>query len=271
MMRYVVLDKEVGQTPLSAILSFKESNPAYKDIPMTYAGRLDPMASGKLLILIGDECKKQETYHALDKQYQFTILFGFSTETGDVLGLPTSCPPPPEEGIEQKIQTVLEDLPKELSLPYPVYSSKTVAGKPLFLWALEKRLDEIAIPHFTSKLYGIELREIEHVSARDVSNHIHQKIDTIPEVTEESKKLGADFRRKEIHTAWHEVFPPHDENQYAVAHFTCNVSSGMYIRSLAPCIAKQMGTCGLAYSIYRSKIGRYTNTPLGGFWTKVFK
>ena len=58
MKRFVVLEKKVGETPLACLLSYKKAHPELGGIPASYAGRLDPMASGKLLILLGEECKK---------------------------------------------------------------------------------------------------------------------------------------------------------------------------------------------------------------------
>jgi len=46
------------------------------------------------------------------------------------------------------------------------------------------------------------------------------------------------------------------------------VSSGTYIRSLAPEIARRVGTVGLAYSIHRTEIGRYLGF---GFWLKRYQ
>ena len=88
MRRYAVINKSLGETPLLAIQNYQRSDSALMHMPLTYAGRLDPMASGKLLVLIGEECKKREKYDGLDKEYIFEILLGFSTDTGDVLGLP---------------------------------------------------------------------------------------------------------------------------------------------------------------------------------------
>ncbi len=87
MKRYVVLEKFVGQTPLECAEAWRAEHPQYADVPLAYAGRLDPMASGKLLILIGEECKQQARYHGLDKRYEFQVLCGFSSDSGDVLGL----------------------------------------------------------------------------------------------------------------------------------------------------------------------------------------
>ena len=86
MRRYEIVEKSVGETPLQALEAFRERE-RLGGIPLTYAGRLDPMASGKLLILIGDECKKRDTYTGLDKRYRFEVLFGARTDTGDILGI----------------------------------------------------------------------------------------------------------------------------------------------------------------------------------------
>lgn len=46
MKRFVVLEKPTGETPLMAIKRWKIANPEYSEVPASYAGRLDPMASG---------------------------------------------------------------------------------------------------------------------------------------------------------------------------------------------------------------------------------
>jgi len=48
------LYKNMGETPLECLERFKVENPKWQGVPMTYAGRLDPMAKGLLLVLAGD-------------------------------------------------------------------------------------------------------------------------------------------------------------------------------------------------------------------------
>jgi len=47
----LLLNKKEGETPLEALQAFRSKNKKYKGVKMTYAGRLDPMASGLLLVL----------------------------------------------------------------------------------------------------------------------------------------------------------------------------------------------------------------------------
>ncbi|MFA6227119.1 MAG: hypothetical protein WC631_01385 [Candidatus Paceibacterota bacterium] len=86
------LYKKRGETPLECLNRFKLANPEYKDDKMTYAGRLDPLAEGILLVLVGEECKNKDKYLGLDKEYEVTVLFGFATDSFDVLGLVNSSP-----------------------------------------------------------------------------------------------------------------------------------------------------------------------------------
>jgi tRNA pseudouridine(55) synthase len=238
---------------------------------MAYAGRLDPMAEGKLLVLQGDECKVQEKYHKLDKEYEFEVLFGVSSDTADVLGLLDTCAVPTLNTTD--IKNVLKKMIGNVELPYPHFSSKTVGGKPLHVWKLEGRIDEIEIPKKKSTLYTLELLELKTISAQQVYVYATEKIETIPKVTDASKALGNDFRRADIRLCWQQFMENNDpEAQYFVAKFTCICSSGTYMRTLAELIANELGTCGLSYSIKRTKIGIYKQLPFGlGFWKKQYR
>lgn len=70
--------KHIGETPLEALERFRREQGIAADVPMTYAGRLDPMAEGLLLILLGEECKNKEKYLGLDKEYEVEVLFGIT-------------------------------------------------------------------------------------------------------------------------------------------------------------------------------------------------
>ena len=50
---------------------------------MGHAGTLDPLASGLMIIGVGDGTKKLNEYLKLSKIYIADILLGISTETGD--------------------------------------------------------------------------------------------------------------------------------------------------------------------------------------------
>jgi len=267
MKRYVVRNKPVGATPLQCMEDWRAAQPpAYANVPLTYAGRLDPLASGTLLILIGEECKKKDQYLALDKAYSFSVLLGVSSDSGDVLGLtdttvPTTLP-------ATKLQIAARQCVGDITLPYPIFSSKTVVGKPLHTWAMEGRLSEITIPTKSSTVYYLRHAGTDTLSATDIHAHVHAKINTILPVTELRKALGNDFRRTDVLAGWDTWLERNLNTTWQIAHFTCIASSGTYMRTLASEIATQCNTRGLAWSIERTTIGTYQTLPFikTGFW-----
>lgn len=269
MERYVVLNKKVGETPLECAEAWRTTRPDLANIPLAYAGRLDPLASGKLLVLIGEECKRQTEYHNLDKTYEIEVVFGLASDTGDVMGLLQSGEAPVVSTSD--ISRALTTLTGTIELPYPAYSSKTVAGKPLHTWALEGRLNEITIPTKTSTIYRLKLNTFSTISGADLYEHALATINSIPTVTDDRKALGNDFRRDDIRSAWATWLPTHKQQSFPLARITCTASSGTYMRTLANCIAQECGTIGLATKIHRTEIGTYYPLPLiGGIWTKRY-
>lgn len=239
--------------------------------PLCYAGRLDPMASGKLLILIGDECKRQQAYHKLDKEYVFEVLFGVGSDTGDVLGRLEYGNVVPEVSAVDLRRVARSLSGSTLSLPYPAFSAKTVAGKPLHVWTLEGRLDEIEIPTATTRIHRLTLEHVTRRNGADIAHHSLVKIEAIPPVTEASKRLGADFRRVDVRRDWQTFREKHGDREFIIATFACTASAGTYMRSLAEHIGARFGTSALAYSIHRTTIGRYMPLPLNlGLWLKIY-
>lgn len=264
---HVLLDKKVGETPLQVTETWRKKHPEMNGVPLAYAGRLDPMASGKLLVLIGEECKRQVEYHHLDKEYQITILFGLASDSGDVLGII-------KPGVTKPINTelikdILLDLEGEITLPYPIFSAKTVAGKPLHTWTMEKRLAEITIPSKTSTIYSLTLDKLQSTDRGQITEAALNKISLLPTVTDPRKALGNDFRRPEVINSWQKFAKiGSNDDQFFLADITCRCSSGTYMRTLAETIAKRAGTTGLAFAIHRSLIGLYDQEHQT--WQKVF-
>jgi tRNA pseudouridine55 synthase len=267
--RFITTQKKVGETPLVALERAREEHAIASHVPLAYAGRLDPMASGLLLILVGDECKQQKKYHALDKEYLVELLFGIGSDTGDILGLvkQASSNTPIDWSMCEK---VVREVLGAVTLPYPHFSSKTVHGKPLHVWTLEGRLDEIHIPLKQSVIHQIRLKHLRTISRTDVLSTVYKKIESIPPVTDPRKALGADFRRDAVRAHWRAI-ENGSKDTYQVLTFSCIASSGTYMRSLCEYMAIRLCTTGLAYSIHRTNIGRYR--PLFGrfgVWTKRF-
>ncbi|MEK7574937.1 MAG: hypothetical protein AAB511_01780 [Patescibacteria group bacterium] len=265
---YAITEKNIGDTPLQALEVFRTADPALVGVPLTYAGRLDPMASGKLLILIGNECKKRKQYDGLDKEYEFEVLLGFRSDTGDVLGLAETCGEAPEVS-EKEIRDAVRSCLGEYRSPYPAFSSKTVGGVPIFHHAIKNTLVEIDIPMVSGTIHQIIFLGTRTVPRDELVEKISAKINLL-HVDETDPRVGSGFRKSEISARWN-ILRFGTPRNFTIVKFRVVVSSGTYIRTLAPSIAEKLGTCGLAYSIHRTKIGRYFSlTKHFGFWRGTF-
>ena len=140
----VTLHKPPGWTPLEAMEALRARTPALTGERMVYAGRLDPMAEGLLLVLTGDDRYALPAHLGHDKDYDATFLFGLSSDTFDALGrlAPVSrLAPDPDACV-----VAVAGLNGAHDLPLPAWSAYKVQGRPLHAWAHEGRLHEIVLP-----------------------------------------------------------------------------------------------------------------------------
>lgn len=268
--------KEWGKTPLETLDELRQKYSILKELPLSYAGRLDPLAEGLMLVLVGETNKDREQYLHLDKTYEVEILFGFKTDTGDLFGVPAVAPSVPSvtnisEGNEatikklsnfssinfsSEIKRVCEGFVGKQQFPYPVYSSKTVQGKPLFQWMNEGRISEIEIPKTDVEIYSIELLnngegEIKEVRGSEILEKVELAL----------KSVKGDFRYGEMREGWKTMLDGKMEEKFMIVKIECTCSSGTYMRVLAEEIGKRISVGGaeggmpsVAYSIKRTKI-----------------
>lgn len=230
----ILLNKPPGLTPLQA-LALLPPNETY-----SYAGRLDPMAEGLLLVLVGDENKDRSKYLDLQKTYEFEILIGVASDTYDVMGR-----------ITQTSDDIVSSIPKisgAMHLPYPPFSSKTVNGKPLFWYAKNNLLETITIPtkeitinNFTVREKTTLINEAVHTSIKNRINLVH-----------------GEFRQAEILADWQNFFDKKTSREMTIYRCSATVTSGTYIRSLINKISQDLKIPMLAYSIKRTAVGPYS-------------
>lgn len=267
-LNYIVLNKIVGETPLEALSLWKNANPEYMETPATYAGRLDPMASGKLLILLGEECKNREQYTGLDKEYEIEVVLGLYTDTGDALGIPAKGPLSVFNTVP--IKKALKSVRGTHTVPYPAFSSKTVSGKPLFTYALAGTLSNISVPTHAETIYSIQLLNVDSLPSKELHERIQAHLAHVPRSDEPSKELGADFRQDDIRAQWDKLLTETNNAAYTVLTLRVTCASGTYMRTLASRIGGGLGTSGFALSINRTKIGKYRTLGPLGFWSKKY-
>ncbi len=183
------------------------------------------MAEGKLLVLLGEECRQQKKYQGLDKEYEIEVVLDVSTDSGDVLGLAeyTSIETHPER---QQVLWALKKLSGPHSVPYPAFSSKTVNGKPLFLYKLEGVLDSIVIPEHIENIYRAELLSLKDIPACELRGRIEKGLAIVPRAPEESMALGRDFRQDEIRARWNTLFDEIPDRTFTILTLRVVCASG---------------------------------------------
>jgi|AntRauTorcE11897_2_1112592.scaffolds.fasta_scaffold00394_22 tRNA pseudouridine(55) synthase len=239
--------KKIGETPLEALQRFRKDNGIDKSVRLSYAGRLDPMASGKLLILEGEENDRRQEFLDLDKTYEFSILFGASTDTFDLLGLVDDI----QEDVsitKDAVQKVLHNMVGEWQMTYPPYSAKTVTykGEKVQLWKLARsgRLEEVSLPKRSVYVYEASCADLEKIDDNYIINYIINYITNV----------SGDFRQEKIIERWKEVLLG-KEIQLPLAHCRVSGSSGLYVRRLAYEIGRELKLPSLAFSIQRTDVG----------------
>lgn len=238
-----LINKTAGETPLEAIERFRSSDASLSNVPLTYAGRLDPLAEGVLLVLSGDDCKQKDKYLGLDKEYEVEMLLGIQTDSHDLLGMP--------EGIMQ--EAGLKDLQiKDINFNqykgkflqnYPAFSSKTVGGTQLHELARKGVLPE-EMPKKEVEIYSIEKIGEREVTGEEVLN----------KAIWATKTVRGNFRQEEIAKKWTESLSDYKKIIFPIIKLKIKCSSGTYMRSLADKMGKELKCGSIAYSIRRTEI-----------------
>jgi tRNA pseudouridine55 synthase len=240
-MSVVLVNKPEGLTPLQALRLLQSRDPKYAGLRMTYAGRLDPMASGLLIFLYGDEIASKDTYLGLPKNYSAQILLGIESDSDDVLGIVTQGDNRFVEGSE--IEKVLQSFEGKTELSLPIYSSPPLDGEPMFSKA---RKGEISRDNALKKemvFNKLTLHKSEEVNLVDALTDIETRL----------LKVEGDFRQAKAVESWRQIEPVN----YQLLTIGVECGSGSYVRSLAYALGKALGTKALLYGLRRERIGNF--------------
>jgi len=245
MKKIILINKKEGETPLEALENFRIKNKEYQNSKITYAGRLDPMASGLLLLLIDEKIKEKEKYLALNKEYAFEVLFGFKTDTYDILGKieQKNFKDLNKKDLEKLIKIEVKNFLGAQKQKYPIYSSKTVQGQPLFTYA--RKNQKVKIPIREIFIQSLVLKKIRKIDNQKLYKNIEKRI----------QKVQGDFRQKEILKLWQKNLKK--DNYFYLASFLIKSSSGTYVRSVANLLGEKLKIPALAFKIKRKKIGKF--------------
>jgi tRNA pseudouridine55 synthase len=241
------LYKTMGETPRERLERLREQRREFHNEVLSYAGRLDPMAEGVLLCLVGSANARREAYLDLNKEYVLDVLFGFATDTYDILGKVVEVGDP-EDVTKAAIKQALQEFRGEVSQEYPPYSSKTVEGKTLFEWARTNALGTLVLPRRTVNIFDIELTALYKVQEPELLSYIESNV----------AKVNGDFRQEEVVRLWRRRLSFDGTREFPCSTIKISCSSGTYARSIANGLGEKLGVPALALHILRTKVGEYT-------------
>jgi tRNA pseudouridine(55) synthase len=247
-MAVISINKRMGETPLQCLTRLRDTVPEYRDEKLSYAGRLDPMAEGVLLVLVGTRTNQERArYLDLEKEYETEFLCGVGTDTHDILGI-VEQNDKYRMVDEASFKVALEQFPREFEQLYPAFSSKTINGEALFSHARKNTLGTFARPSHKVSLLSKKYISSRVVSAIDLQKLVESRI---------SKVIG-DFRQAEIKSSWDRFFDRSIGRDFNLFRLCLTSGSGFYVRMLAHDMGVLLESDCLAFSIKRTRVGSYS-------------
>jgi tRNA pseudouridine55 synthase len=149
----LIIDKPAGLTSHDVVNRVRR---ILHERSVGHLGTLDPMATGVLPLVVGNLTRLAQFYTHAEKVYEGTIRFGFSTDTYDAEGEPTSTPQtvilhaPAVETLAARFRGMIEQVP-------PPFSAKKIHGVPAY--KLARKQKEVVL-----KPVQVEIKEFEVVS-----------------------------------------------------------------------------------------------------------
>ena len=174
----LLIDKPKGITSFDVIRRlrrmYSDSHDGAKAPKLGHAGTLDPLATGLMLLGVGQGTKKLGGLIKLDKEYIGEVRFGETRTTGDLEGeIIDECEiVDTSEGLTTKVSKVLPSITGTHSLPVSAYSAIKVDGVPMYKRARKAEITGdtvINIPVREMTIHEIELLDVTVGEKRGVA------------------------------------------------------------------------------------------------------
>ena len=151
----LLIDKPPDMTSFGVVARLRRvlSKQEGKKVKVGHTGTLDPFATGLMIIVTGQMCRRAMEFTKLDKWYEAEIILGTESTTGDPEGeLSRVSSKKPDEG---EIKQVLQKFTGKIEQTPPAFSAVKVNGRRAYQLAREGK--EVDIPKRTITIYALEL------------------------------------------------------------------------------------------------------------------
>ncbi len=157
----ILIDKPEGISSFDVIRKLRKIRGIWK---MGHAGTLDPLASGLMIIALGDATKKLADYLKLPKSYAAEIVLGVRTATGDREGEILEAAP--ARSTDEEVRAAAATMKGKIELAVPAYSAIKVDGKRLYEKA--RAGETFALPVKTMEVTDFEISSVRQEGERVV-------------------------------------------------------------------------------------------------------
>lgn len=127
--------------------------PTKRQLRVGHAGTLDPFATGLLVVLLGEGCKRAGEFLKLDKVYEATVELGKTSTTGDPEGEISQVSD--TQPTHQAILGALTSLTGQIMQKPPAFSAIKVGGKRAYDLARAGKV--VDIPERAVTIHELEL------------------------------------------------------------------------------------------------------------------
>ena len=156
----LIIDKPAGMTSHDVV---SRARRILRQRSVGHLGTLDPMATGVLPLVTGNFTRLAQFYVNSEKVYEGTICFGFSTDTYDAEGQPTS----PVQNVtlhREQLEPVAAKFRGVITQIPPPFSAKKIKGVPAY--KLARKQKAVVLQPVQVEIKELEILEFEADRAR---------------------------------------------------------------------------------------------------------
>lgn len=148
----ILVDKAKGISSQECITKVKKAIGSNK---IGHAGTLDPLATGLLVVLLGDATKLSNYLLEDYKTYISEVTIGKTTNTLDLEGTVTE-EKKVEKITEEEIDEILSNLIGDIDMEVPIHSAIKVKGQKLYEIARKGNENDVELPVKTNHIYKLQ-------------------------------------------------------------------------------------------------------------------
>lgn len=160
----ILIDKPAGMSSFGVVARVRRvlSQEVGKKVKVGHTGTLDPFATGLMIIVVGEYCKRASEFSKLDKSYEATLCLGQKSSTGDPEGEITFASD--VRPTKQELQKALKQFRGEIQQTPPIYSAVKINGQRAY--KLARAGKKVEMPSRTVTIKQLELLQYNYPQAK---------------------------------------------------------------------------------------------------------